>query len=118
MEAELAGFFFQRRDQTFIEADGGAAFPADDVVMVMAGLLRKIKGLALENESLNQAGLPEGFQNSVDGGPVADLRSHLGMNLFRGEGEEAFSSTWRTARRPGVDFRPACRSGLLAWAWE
>ena len=39
MEAELFGFFFQRGDEAFVEADGGAAFSADDVVMVVAGLL-------------------------------------------------------------------------------
>ena len=85
-ETELFGFFFQRGDQTFIEADGTAAFSADDVVMMVIGLLGKIQGFAGKNDPLDQAGFPERFQNSVDGGPVADLRSHLGMNLFRREG--------------------------------
>ena len=39
VKAELLGFFFQRVDQALVETDGGAAFPADNVVVVMAGLL-------------------------------------------------------------------------------
>lgn len=73
MEAELFGFFFQRGDKAFVEAYGGAAFSADDVVMVVAGLLGKIEGFALQDEALNEAGLPEGLEDAVDGGAIADL---------------------------------------------
>ena len=59
MEAELFGLLFQWGDQAFVETDGRAAFPADDVVVVMAGLLGKIEGLARQDEALNEAGLPE-----------------------------------------------------------
>ena len=46
VEAELFGLLFQGGDQALVETDGRAAFPADDVVMVVAGLLGKIEGLA------------------------------------------------------------------------
>ena len=73
VKAELFSLFFQRGDQALIETDGGAAFPADDVVMVVAGFLRKIEGLSCQNDPLNQAGFAEGLQNSINGGAVADL---------------------------------------------
>ena len=73
MESQLLGFFFQRGDQALVETDGGAAFPADDVVMVMTGLLGKIEGLASQDNTLDQTNLAEGLQDAVDGGPVADL---------------------------------------------
>ena len=41
-EAELAGFFFQGGDEAFVEADGGVALPADDVVVMVVGFLGKI----------------------------------------------------------------------------
>ena len=56
VEAELLGLLFQRGDQALIETDGGAAFPADDMVMVVAGLLGKVEGLARQNDPLDQAG--------------------------------------------------------------
>lgn len=86
VEAELFSLLFQRRDQTFVEADRGAAFPADNMVMVVTGLLRKIERLSRQNDPLHQAGFAEGLQNTVNGRPVADLRPHLGENLFGGEG--------------------------------
>ena len=73
VEAELFGPLFKGGDEAFVQADGGAAFPADDVVMVVAGLLGKIEGFALQEEALNEAGLPEGFEDAVDGGAIADL---------------------------------------------
>jgi len=85
-EAELFGPFFQRRDEAFVQADGGAAFPADNVVMVVAGLLGKIEGFSGENDPLDQARLPQRFQDAVDRGPVTDLRTHLGESV-RGKGE-------------------------------
>jgi len=72
-EAKLLGLLLQWGDQTFIQADGGAAFPADDVVMVVTGLLGKIKGFPVENDPLDETCFPQGFQNAVDGGAIADL---------------------------------------------
>jgi hypothetical protein len=46
LEAELFGLFFQWGDQALIETDGGAAFPADDVVMMVIRFLGKIEGFA------------------------------------------------------------------------
>jgi hypothetical protein len=71
-EAELTGFFFQRGDEAFIQADRGAAFPADNVVMVVAGLLGKIKGFPVKNDPLDETCFPQGFQNAVDRSPVTD----------------------------------------------
>jgi hypothetical protein len=73
VEAKLFGFLFQRGDQAFVETDRGTAFPADDVVMVMVGLLGKIEGLASQDNALDQTGFAEGLQYAVDGGPVADI---------------------------------------------
>ena len=73
VETELFGFLFQGGDQAFVEADRGTAFPADNVVMVMTGLLGKIKGLASQDNALDQTSFAEGLQYAVDGGPVADL---------------------------------------------
>jgi hypothetical protein len=42
------------------------------MVMMVAGLLGKIEGFAVQNDPLDQAGLPEGLEDSVDGGAVAD----------------------------------------------
>ena len=106
VEAELFSLLFQRRDQTFVEADRGAAFPADNMVMVVTGLLRKVESLARQNDPLNQAGLAEGFQNTVNGRPVADLRPHLGENLLRGEGGGGLFQ--------GLENRAAAGGGLQA----
>lgn len=86
VESELLGLFFQRRDQALVEANGGAAFAADDVVMVVTGLLGKVEGFPAQNDALNQAGFAKGLEDAIDGGPVADLRPHFGKNLLRGEG--------------------------------
>jgi len=56
VEAELFGLLFQGGDQALIETDRGAAFPADDMVMVVAGLLGKVERLARQNDPLDQAG--------------------------------------------------------------
>jgi len=42
VKAELLGFFFQRGNEALIQTNGDAALPADDVMMVMIGLLGKI----------------------------------------------------------------------------
>ena len=73
MEAELTGFFFQGGDQALVEADGGVALAADDVVVMVVGLLGKVKGFAFEGESLGEACLAEGVEDPVDGGAVAQL---------------------------------------------
>ena len=73
MEAELFGLLFQWGDQAFVETDGGAAFPADDVVMMVIRFLGKIEGFAPEDDPLDEAGFSQGLQNPVDGGAVADL---------------------------------------------
>jgi len=86
MKAELAGLLFQWRDEAFVQADGRAAFPADNVVMVVVRLFREVERFSFENEALDQAGLPQGFQNSIHRGSVADLGSDLGVNLLGGEG--------------------------------
>jgi hypothetical protein len=41
--------------------------------MVVVCLLREVERFALENEALDQAGLPEGLEDSVNGGAIADL---------------------------------------------
>ena len=73
LKAELVGFFFQWGDEALVEADGGAALAANDVVMVVARLLGKIKSFALEGESLGEASLVERVEDAVDGGAVAHL---------------------------------------------
>ena len=73
LKAELVGFFFQWGDEALVEADGGAALAANDVVMVVARLLGQVEGFAFEGESLGEAGLAEGVEDSVDGGAVAHL---------------------------------------------
>ena len=72
-EAKSFGRLFQGGDEAFVQTNGGAAFPADDVVMVVAGLLGKIESFALQDEALNEAGLPEGLEDSINGGAIADL---------------------------------------------
>lgn len=106
VEAELFGLFFQRGEQAFVEADGGAAFSADDMVMVVAGLLGKIEGFPCQNDSLEQAGFPQGLKDAVDGGAVADLRTHLRKDLFRGEGGRGLGEH--------VEDCPTAGSGLQA----
>jgi len=73
VEAELFGLLFQWGDQAFVEADGGTAFAANNVVMMVIRLLGEIEGFSGQDDPLDQAGLPEGLQDAVDGGAVADL---------------------------------------------
>jgi len=73
LKAELAGFFFQWGDEALVEADGGAALAANDVVMVVARLLGQVEGFAIEGDSLGEAGLAERVEDAVDGGAVAHL---------------------------------------------
>ena len=86
VEAELFGLLFQGGDQALVEADGGAAFTADDMVMVVVGLLGKVEGFSAQNDTLNQAGFAEGLQDAINRGSVADLRPNSGEDLLRGEG--------------------------------
>ena len=41
-EAEFFRRFFEGGDEAFVEADGGVALPADDVVVMVVRLLGKI----------------------------------------------------------------------------
>ena len=73
LEAELAGFFLERCDEALVEANGRATLAANDVVMMVTGLLGQVEGFAFEGESLGEAGLAEGVEDSIDGGAVAHL---------------------------------------------
>jgi hypothetical protein len=52
VEAELTGFFLKRGNQALVEADGGVAFAADDVVVMMLRLLRKVESFSPKRDSL------------------------------------------------------------------
>ena len=90
LEAELAGFFLERCDEALVEADGGVTFAADDVVVVVIGLFGKIESFSFEGDSLEEACLAEGFEDSVDGGAVAGGGADLGVDLLGGEGGAGF----------------------------
>ena len=52
----------------------------------MVRLLGEVQGFAFERESLGEACLAEGVEDSVDRGAVAHLRAHLAVDLFWGKG--------------------------------
>jgi hypothetical protein len=49
-------------------------------------LLGEVQGFPFEGESLGEACLAEGVEDSVDRGAVAHLRAHLAVDLFWGKG--------------------------------
>ena len=65
-------------------------FAADDVVVVVIGLFGKIESFSFEGDSLEEACLAEGFEDSVDGGAVAGGGADLGVDLLGGEGGAGF----------------------------
>ena len=115
VKAELFGLLFQGGDQALVETDGGAAFPADDVVMVVAGFLRKIEGLSRQNDPLNQAGFAEGLQNAINGGAVADLRPDLGLDLFRGKRGTGFLQDFQNCPAPWSRFQARLPKGIRSF---
>jgi hypothetical protein len=52
VEAELAGFFFQRGDQALVEAYGRVAFTADDMVVVVGRFLGEVEFFSSDDNSL------------------------------------------------------------------
>ena len=100
-EAELAGFLFQWGDEAFVQANGGATFSANDVMMVVVRLLGEVKRFALENEALDQAGFAKGLENAIHRGPVADFRPHFSVNLVRTEGRGGHLQNLQNCPAPG-----------------
>ena len=47
------------------------AFAADDVVVMVIRLFGKVESFSFEGDSLEEACLAEGFEDSVDGGAIA-----------------------------------------------
>ena len=85
-------------------------FAADDVVVVVIGLFGKIESFYFEGDSLEEACLAEGFEDSVDGGAVAGGGADLGVDLLGGEGGAGFFKV-------AVD-SPAAGGGLEASSAE
>jgi hypothetical protein len=90
VEAELTGFFFQGRNQALVEADGGVAFAADDVVVMVLRLLGKVESFSPKRDSLQEAGFIKGFEDPIDSGSIAGSGTDLGIDLLRGEGGAGF----------------------------
>ena len=111
VEAELAGFFLERCDEALVEADGGVTFAANDVVVVVIGLFGKIESFSFEGDSLEEACLAEGFEDSVDGGAVAGGGADLGVNLLGGEGGGKFCQYGKDGATARSGFKPCFAEG-------
>jgi hypothetical protein len=101
VEAELTCFFLKRGNQALVEADGGVAFAAYDVVVMVLRLLRKVKSFSPKRDSLQESGFIQGFEDPIDSGSIAGGGTDLGMNLVWGERSDGFfdeakdsSTTW------------------------
>ena len=102
VEAELTGFFLKRGNQTLVEADGGVAFAADDVVVMVLRLLRKVEGFTPKRDSLQKAGFIKGFEDPIDSGSIAGSRTDLGINVVWRKRSDGFfkdskngAASWR-----------------------
>ena len=84
------GFFLKRGNQALVEADGGVAFAADDVVVMMLRLLWKVESFSPKRDSLQEAGFIQGFEDPIDSGSIAGGGTDLGINLVWGERSGGF----------------------------
>jgi len=106
VEAELTGCFLKRGNQALVEADGGVAFAADDVVVMVLRLLGKVESFSPKRDSLQKAGFIKGFEDPIDSGSIAGGRADLGVDLFGGEGGAGFFDQAKDS--------PATRGGFQA----
>jgi len=95
VEAELTGFFFQGRNQALVEADGGVAFAADDVVVMVLRLLGKVESFSPKRDSLQETGFIKGFEDPIDSGSIAGSGTDLGINMVWREGSDGFFKNFK-----------------------
>ena len=95
MEAELAGFFLERCDQALVEADGGVAFAADDVVVMVLRLLGKVESFSPKRDSLQEAGFIKGFEDPIDSGSIAGSGTDLGINIVWRKRSDGFFKNFK-----------------------
>ena len=102
VEAELTGFFLKRGNQALVEADGGVAFAADDVVVMVLGLLGKVESFSPKRDSLQEAGFIKGFEDPIDSGSIASCGTDLGINVVWRKRSDGFfedfkncAASWR-----------------------
>ena len=104
MKPKLPGFFFQSGNQALVEADGGVALAADDVVVMVISLFREVESFSAKRDSLKKAGFIKRFEDPVDGGAIAGGGTHLGVNLVWRERSVGFFDKAKDS--------PTTRSGL------
>jgi hypothetical protein len=95
VEAELTGFFLKRGNQTLVEADGGVAFAADDVVVMVLRLLGKVESFSPKRDSLQEAGFIKGFEDPIDSGSIAGSGSDLGINVVWRQRSDCFFKNFK-----------------------
>lgn len=105
-EAELTGFFLKRGNQALVEADGGVAFAADDVVVMVLRLLREVESFSPKRDSLQEAGFIKGFEDPIDSSAIAGGGTDLGINLVWRERSDGFFNEAKDG--------PATRGGFQA----
>ena len=95
MEAELTGFFLKRGNQALVEADGGVAFAADDVVVMVLRLLGKVESFSPKRDSLQEAGFIKGFEDPIDSGSIAGSGTDLGINIVWRKRSDGFFKNFK-----------------------
>ena len=95
MEAELTCFFLKRGNQALVEADGRVAFAADDVVVMVLGLLGKVESFSPKRDSLQETGFIKGFEDPIDSGSIAGSGSDLGINVVWRQRSDGFFKNFK-----------------------
>jgi hypothetical protein len=95
VEAELTCFFLKRGNQALVEADGGVAFAADDVVVMVLGLLGKVESFSPKRDSLQEAGFIKGFEDPIDSGSIASSGADLGINMVWRKRSDGFFKNFK-----------------------